>query len=85
LHQKVKTLIKQQVVTIVGDNLCAIITDKGLVLEINHNCNDEELYNFEMMAVFETDKVPFNFDPYSNLNVNDILKKWGYFLLIAIQ
>jgi len=52
---------------------------QGPDAEIEHGHDDEELYNFEMMVVLEKDKVTFDFDPYSNLNVNDILKKWGYF------
>ena len=60
--------------TIKGDNLWAIITNKWLVLEIEHNCNEEELYNFETMVVLEKDRAR-DFDPYSNLNVNVILKK----------
>jgi len=47
------------VVIIEGDNLCATITNKGQVLEIEHNCNDEELYNFEIVVVLEMDKAPF--------------------------
>ena len=31
------------------------------------------------MAVLEKDKAPLDFDTYSNLNVNIILKKLGYF------
>jgi len=57
----------------------AAITSKGLVLEIKHNRDDKELYNFETVTTLEKAKAPFNFDPYSNLNVNPILKKWGYF------
>ena len=39
-------LIKGEVVTIEGDNLYATITSKGLVLEIEHDRNEEEVYNF---------------------------------------
>jgi len=65
------------VVTIKGDNLPAIITNKGLVLEIGHNHNYEELYNFETIITLEKDLSPFGFDPYINLNMNATLKKWG--------
>ena len=74
-NKKVKMLIKRQVVTIEGDNLCAIITNKGPVLEIGHNHNYEELYNFETIITLKKDPAPFDFYPYRNLNVNVILKK----------
>jgi len=66
-------LIKSEVVTVEGDNLCGTIISKGLLLEIEHDRDDEELYNFAMVAALEKNKAPFNFDPYSN--VNAILKK----------
>ncbi|KAJ8422214.1 hypothetical protein Cgig2_032931 [Carnegiea gigantea] len=75
LHQKEKILIKGHVITIEEDNLCVTITNKGLVLEVEYNRNDEELYNFETMAFLEKDKAPLDFDPGSNLNMNDILKR----------
>jgi len=53
-------------------------------LEVEHSRNDEELYNFKAIAVLEKDQAPFDFDPRSNLNVNGILKKWGYFLGLAL-
>ena len=68
-------LIKGQVVTIKKDDPCAIITNKAPVLEIEHNRNDEELYNFETVEVLEQNKAPYEFDPYANLNMNVILKK----------
>jgi len=43
-------------------HLHVIITNKGSVLEIEHNHNDKELYNLEIMAVLEKDQAPFNFD-----------------------
>jgi len=61
--------------TIKGVNLCIIITNKGIILEIEHNRIDEKLYNFETVVVLGEDKTPFHFDPYLNLNVNAILKK----------
>jgi len=64
--------------------LLAIITYKNPMLEIDHNRNDEEFYKFETEIVLEKDKLPFDFDPYSNLNVNAILTKWGYFLRMTI-
>jgi len=63
-------LVKSKVMTIKGDSLRAMITNKGLLLEIEHNCNHEELYNSEMVALLEKDKIPLNFNAYSNLNVN---------------
>ena len=57
------------------DDLCATITKKGPVLVIEHNHNSEELYNFETVAILKKDQVPFDFDCYSNLNINNILKK----------
>jgi len=63
-------LIKGHVVTVKGDNLSARINNKGIVLEIEHNHNDEELNNFEIVVVVEENKTHFDFDPYSNLNVN---------------
>ena len=58
--------------TIEGDGLYATITDKGPVPEIEHNHNEEELYNFEMVAVSKKEKNSLKFDPYSNLNVTAI-------------
>ena len=58
---------------------------QGASIGIEHNCNDEEIYNFETMSILENDKAPFDFDPYSNLNMNAILKKWCYFLRMAIR
>jgi len=49
------------------------VINKGLVLEIEHNYNDE-------VTVLETDQAPFDLDPYSNLNVNAFLRKCGYFV-----
>ena len=69
-------LIKGKVIIIQRDNLCDMITHRELLLEIDHNYNDKELYNFETMAVLEKDKAPFEFDPYSNLNVNVVLRNW---------
>ena len=36
-------LIKGKMITIEGNSLCAMITKKGHVLEIEYNCDDEEL------------------------------------------
>lgn len=58
-----------------GDNLCAIITNKGPLLEIDQDRNNKELYNFKMVADLEKDRAPFDFVAYSNLNANTILKK----------
>ena len=44
-------LIKGQMVANERGNLYATITNKGLVLETEHNRNDEELYSFEMVEV----------------------------------
>ena len=72
-------------VIIEGDNLCATITNKGPELEIGHNYNDKELYNFERVIVLENGHAPFDFDPYSNLNVNAIIKKQvGHFSGMAM-
>jgi len=60
-------LIKGEVVTIEGDGLCATITSKEPVLEIEHNHGGEELYNFKMVAALEKNKAPLDFDPYSIL------------------
>ena len=57
-----KDFDKRQVAAIKGENLCAMIPNKGSVLEIEHNHNDKELYNLEIMAVLEKDQAPFNFD-----------------------
>lgn len=57
---------KGQVITIKGDSLCATITSKGPIPKIEHNCNDEKLYNFKTVAVLEKDKALFDFDPDSN-------------------
>ena len=49
-HQKVKMLINGEVVTVVRDNLFAIITNNNTVLEAEHSRKDE-LYNFETIAL----------------------------------
>lgn len=54
--------------------MCATIINKGSVPEIEYDYNNEELYNFEIVAVLERERAPFDFNPYSNLNVNAILK-----------
>ena len=77
-HKKVNMLTKGQVVTIKGDNLFATITNKGPVLEIENDYDDEELYSFEIVATLEKDRALFDFILYSSLNVNAILKIWGY-------
>jgi len=42
-------------VVIEGDNLCATLSNKGPVLGIEHDCDDEELYTFETRAILEKD------------------------------
>jgi len=71
-------LVKGTILTIEGDNLRAIITYKGPILGIEHKCDDEELYNFDTIAMLEKNKVPVDFDSYSNLSINYILKGQGY-------
>jgi len=66
-------------VNIKGNHLSVTITNKGLVLEVKCNRYDEDLYNFEMMATIYKGHASFNFDPYLDFNVNDTLKKLGYF------
>lgn len=78
-RQKLKMLIKGHVITAERDDLCATVTNKGLVLEIDHTYDDVELCNFETVVVLGKDQAPFGFDPYSNLNVNTIHEKFGYF------
>ena len=68
-------LIKEEEITIEGDSLSATIIIEGVVLEVEHSRNDEKLNNFEKMAILEKDQAPFDFNPYSNLNVNAILKR----------
>jgi len=71
-------LIKRQVFSVEGANLCATITNKGLVLKVEHGLDDEELYNFGVV-VLENDQAPFDVDPHPNLNINANLKSEGYF------
>ena len=66
-------LLKGQGVTIEGNNLYTTITDRGLVLEIDHDRNNKEFYSIETVAIIGKGKAPFDLDPYSNLNVNAIL------------
>ena len=58
LHKKIKMLIEGWVVTINEDNFCDLITNKGTVLEMEHDCDVEELYHFDTMATLENDQVP---------------------------
>ena len=51
---------------------------------MDHNRNDKELYNFEIVAALDKDKAPFDFDPYSLFKCKFILKTWNYFLGMAI-
>jgi len=83
LHYEVKMLIKGEVLANEGDNLCAIVTNKGLMLKAAHSRNDE-LCNSETIVVLEKDQPPFDFDPYSNFLVNTIFKRWGYSLGLAV-
>ena len=76
-------LTKGNMLTIEADNLCITITDKWPELETKHGHNHKELYNFETVFVLEKDKTPFDFDPYSNLSVNAILKTLGNFLRVT--
>jgi len=69
-----KDFDKRQVAAIKGENLCAMIPNKGSVLEIEHNYNDEELYNIKTVAVYEKHQTPFDFDAYLNLHVKLSLK-----------
>ena len=48
-------LVNSKVMTITGDSLYAIVTNKGPVLEIERNHHNEKLYNLEMVAVLEKD------------------------------
>ena len=70
LYQKVKMIMKGEVVIAEGDRLYDMITNKGPVPEIEHHHDDEELYNFKTVMALEKDKAAFGSDPYSNLNVN---------------
>jgi len=54
------------------------------MLEVERRQDDEELHNFKIIAVLEKDQGRFNFDLYSNLNVNAILRRCGYFPGLAI-
>ena len=47
LHQKIKILIKEEVVTIKGDNLCTTITSKESVLELEHKPNWRKTLQFQ--------------------------------------
>jgi len=47
---------------------------KELLSEIECNYNDKEPYNFKIVAVIEKDQALFDFDPYSNLNMNAICR-----------
>ena len=67
-------LVKGHIGTIEEDDRCATITNKGLPLEIEPTHDDEELYNIEMVVGLGKDQAPFDFNPHSNLNENDILK-----------
>jgi len=60
-------LIRGEVVSIEGDTLRAIITNKERVLEVAHSRTNEELCNFETITILEKDQALFDFDPYSNL------------------
>jgi len=52
-------------VTIEGDNLlCVTIINKGQMLEVKHSRDDEEMYNFKIIAALEKDQAPFDFDPH---------------------
>ena len=65
-------LIKGQVVTIEGNDLCATIINKGIVLEIGYTSDDKELNSSEIVAILGKDQATFDFDPNSNINVNAI-------------
>ena len=50
-----KILVEGEVVIVERDNLCATIT-RGQVLEIEHDRDDKELYNFKMVTALENNK-----------------------------
>jgi len=49
-----------------------------------HSWDDEELHNSKTIVAVEKDQASFDFNSYSKLNVNVILKRRGYFLGLAI-
>ena len=52
---------------------------KGPILEIENMYDDEELQDFETVAMLEKDKTPFSFDPHSNVSAKYTLQRYGYF------
>lgn len=53
----------------------------SIILNIQHDDNYKDLYGFLTgdILVIEKDHVPFDFDSYSNLNVNVIVRRTWYF------
>jgi hypothetical protein len=78
LHQKLKFLVGNIQVTINACPMKMQINDKP-VIHVEHDEQDEDLWGFNVSMIAEEDKVPFDFNPYSNLVINALLRAQGHF------
>lgn len=54
------------------------------IINIHHDENDEDIWCFTVSPIEEDDKVPFDFDPNSNLTINAMLWEKGHFLGLTL-
>ena len=76
-----KAIVAGVLITIDASPMKIHGVDKSLI-HADHDEQDEELWGFhdEVVAMIEQDeKTPLDFDPYSNILVNALLKKQGHF------
>ena len=84
LHQKIKLPLGDTVVTIDASPMKMQVSDQPII-NIDHDDNDEELWGFSVSTIEAGDVSPFEFDPYSNLVVNAVLRKQGYFPGLSLE
>ena len=76
-HQKIKLMLQDNPVTIDASSMKIQLIEKPII-NVEHDEDDEDLWGFTV-SMIEEDKIPFDFNPHSNLMVNAILRKQGYF------
>src|SRR6187397_2493467 len=81
LHQKVKAIVGGVQITIDASPMRIQVIDTSIV-HVEHDEEDEDLWGFsldDVPVIEEEEKCHLDFDPYSNTNINAILKKQGHF------
>ena len=81
LHQKVKAIVGGVPITIDASPMKIQVVDKSLI-HVDHDEQDEDLWGFQIEEVTLIDieeQTLLDFDPYSNILVNALMKKQGHF------